>query len=138
MAYIGELRRFLFVPFDCKWNSLVREVTAEHELGEGETEVYATYKQLVQVIRDNGQLDHAFPTKDRLGELFDTDHAAALAKAEAENAQLREQIERLKAPVSDEEWSSVLDNLGPHGLARRKGIDDLIAARAAKEGRGKR
>ena len=25
---IGEIRRFLFMPFSCKWNAWVRDITA--------------------------------------------------------------------------------------------------------------
>ena len=31
MFFIGSLRRFLFMPFSCKWNAWVRDVTAKYE-----------------------------------------------------------------------------------------------------------
>jgi len=31
MFYIGSLRRFLFMPFSCKWNAWVRDITAKYE-----------------------------------------------------------------------------------------------------------
>ncbi len=27
---IGKIRRFLFMPFGCKWNAFVRDFTARH------------------------------------------------------------------------------------------------------------
>jgi Lar family restriction alleviation protein len=67
---IGNLRGYLFAPFDCKWNGIVRDVTAEHE-HDGECDAYAVFKNLVQIVRDNGQLDHSFPARMRLEEMFD-------------------------------------------------------------------
>lgn len=31
MFFIGNLRRFLFMPFSCEWNALVRDITAKYE-----------------------------------------------------------------------------------------------------------
>ena len=31
MIFIGDLRRFLFVPWTSKWNAFVRDVTANYE-----------------------------------------------------------------------------------------------------------
>ncbi len=31
MFFIGDLRRFLMIPFSCKWNAWVRDITAKHE-----------------------------------------------------------------------------------------------------------
>jgi len=28
---IGKIRRFLFMPFSCKWNAWVRDITAKME-----------------------------------------------------------------------------------------------------------
>ncbi len=33
MIFIGDLRRFLFMPFSCKWNAWVRDITAKYEGG---------------------------------------------------------------------------------------------------------
>ena len=72
---IGDLRAYLLVPFDCKWNGLVRDITAGHE-SEGEVvDVLGVFKELVSVFRDNGQLDKMFPMQggkpSRLNSLFD-------------------------------------------------------------------
>ena len=69
-THIGNLRRYLFAPFDCKWNGIVRDVTAKHE-HDGECDAYAVFKKLVRIVRDNGQLDHSFPARMRLEEMFD-------------------------------------------------------------------
>ena len=31
MFFIGNLRRFLFMPFSCRWNGWVRDITAKYE-----------------------------------------------------------------------------------------------------------
>jgi len=31
MFFIGDIRRFLFMRFDCKWNAWVRDYTAKYE-----------------------------------------------------------------------------------------------------------
>lgn len=31
MFFIGDLRRFLFTPYDSRWNSWVRDITASLE-----------------------------------------------------------------------------------------------------------
>lgn len=31
MFFIGSVRRFLFMPFSCKWNAWVRDTTAKYE-----------------------------------------------------------------------------------------------------------
>ena len=77
---IGNLRGYLFAPFDCKWNAIVRDVTAEHE-HDGECDAYAVFKNLVQIVRDNGQLDHSFPARMRLEEMFDVPRASRAAES---------------------------------------------------------
>jgi hypothetical protein len=69
-AKIGEIRAYLFVPFDCNWNALVREVTAECEIGDEQVDAYEVFKRLVEIFRQNGHLDHSFPARIRLTELF--------------------------------------------------------------------
>lgn len=84
-VFIGQLRAHLFVPFDCKWNGLVRDVTAEFE-HEGElVDPYEVFKRLVQIVRDNGQLDHHFPARSRLGEFFDAATRPLAAGASSDN-----------------------------------------------------
>ena len=55
-------------------------------------------------------------------------------KAEAENAQLRQQIEGLSRPVSDEEWKAIpklMSSLtGRRSYSSRDEVDALLAARA--------
>lgn len=31
MFFIGNVRRFFFMPFNCKWNAWVRDMTAKFE-----------------------------------------------------------------------------------------------------------
>jgi len=31
MFFIGDLRKFLFMSFSCKWNAWVRDITAKYE-----------------------------------------------------------------------------------------------------------
>jgi len=31
MIFIGDIRKFLLMPFSCKWNGLVRDITAKYE-----------------------------------------------------------------------------------------------------------
>lgn len=78
---IGNLRRFLFVPFACKWNGVVRDVTAQHEHDGMLCDTLAVFKHLIQIVRDNGQLDHSFPARSRLEELFDVQRTPATAPA---------------------------------------------------------
>ena len=61
-----------------------------------------------------------------------------IARAEARVAELEAQVERLSAPVSDEEWD--YRHVGPftHGCVSRSQVNVIIAARAAepsKEGK---
>ncbi len=70
MAKIGELRGWLLLPFDCKWNALIRDVTAEYETHDEEVDEREVFKELVSQVRQSGYLDHSFPTRNRLAELF--------------------------------------------------------------------
>ena len=69
---IGALRGYLFVPFDCRWNGLVREITAAVETEGMRVDPCEVFKRLVSFVRDNGQLDRTFPERSRLLELFIT------------------------------------------------------------------
>jgi hypothetical protein len=31
MIYIGTLRKFLLMPFNCKYNAFIRDITAKYE-----------------------------------------------------------------------------------------------------------
>lgn len=68
---IGDLRRSLFLDYDCKWNGVVRDITAKHERDE-EVFVAAVHGELLSIIRADALLDHSFPQEDgsRVGQLF--------------------------------------------------------------------
>jgi hypothetical protein len=68
---IGELRRSLFMHYDCKWNSLVREVTATLEKPEEEVSELETSKVLLAQLKRNAHLDRDFPERNRIAELFE-------------------------------------------------------------------
>lgn len=122
---IGQLRAYLLVPFDCKWNALIRDVTAEHEHDDG-CDAYAVFKHLVQIFRDNGQLDHSFPPKLRLEEMFDVpmckdaagpeltiDDRAYLAGIVTSQSRALELIDRVqqilsrRRSLSESQWAEV-------------------------------
>jgi hypothetical protein len=69
---IGELRRSLFVNHDCKWNSLVREVTALRESHDEKVREVNVYRELLEKIKENATLDRELPWENgsRLQELF--------------------------------------------------------------------
>jgi hypothetical protein len=67
---IGDLRRSLFVNYDCKWNGLVRDVTASNEKHDEEVNEHIVHRALLETIRENAMLDHQFPERSRIGELF--------------------------------------------------------------------
>ena len=72
---IGDLRRSLFVVQDCKWNGLVREVTAQYEVADEETNETNVYRELIEKIKENAVLDHSLPWErgSRMEELFAED-----------------------------------------------------------------
>jgi hypothetical protein len=63
--FIGGLRGQLFVPFDCKWNGIVRDVTAQHEHSGMVVSELVVLRHLVDLVRNEGSLDHSYP--DRKG-----------------------------------------------------------------------
>jgi len=69
---IGDLRRSLFVDHACKWNGLVRDITANQEMAGEEVYPEAVYVGLLETLRCNASLDHQFPreNKSRVDELF--------------------------------------------------------------------
>jgi hypothetical protein len=61
---IGDLRRSLFVGHNCKWNGVVRDVTAIHETTDEEVNEGLVYVGLLETIKASAVLDHQFP-RDR-------------------------------------------------------------------------
>jgi hypothetical protein len=59
-----------------------------------------------------------------------------LLNVSRENAALKAQVERLKAPVTDAEWLVDIAGspCGEYALVDRHFVDALIAARAAEKG----
>ena len=70
---IGELRRRLFVDYDCKWNGLVREVTANCERGDEQVNEYQVVKFLLDHLTALCRLDITFPHENgqRAWKLFE-------------------------------------------------------------------
>lgn len=69
---IGELRRSLFMDWNCRWNGIVRDVTAKHELADEEVPVFPVYEDLFSTIKSEARLDHSFPWQEgsRVQQLF--------------------------------------------------------------------
>ena len=69
---IGDLRRSLFMDYDCRWNSLVRDITAKHEKHEEETPELDVFQELLKHLTMQARLDITFPqTKgSRIQSLF--------------------------------------------------------------------
>jgi hypothetical protein len=69
---IGDLRRSLFVAWPCKWNGVVRDITASQEMPEEEVYEDAVYVGLLEAIKVNASLDRTFPREkvSRVEELF--------------------------------------------------------------------
>ena len=83
--------------------------------------------------------DSVYPVKTQAGNWMKTvDVLAALAAKEREIERLKAQVERLKAPVSDEEWLNFWLPIARINVDRtsmtRKEVSNLIAARAAEKG----
>ena len=72
MMNIGDLRRSLFMDFNCRWNAVVRDITASNESHDEETDEVSTYVGLLEAIKVNAYLDRQFPRSDvsRVQELF--------------------------------------------------------------------
>jgi hypothetical protein len=72
---IGDLRRSLFMDYDCRWNSMVRDVTAKHETHDEETPELDVLKALLGHLTTQARLDITFPqTKgSRIQTLFTED-----------------------------------------------------------------
>lgn len=68
---IGDLRRSLFMDYDCKWNGLVRDVTATLEHPEEEVSEVETAKVLFAKLKTCVNLDHEFPGGQRIVKLFE-------------------------------------------------------------------
>jgi hypothetical protein len=49
---IGDVRRGLFLPYECDWNGRVREVTAELELDGGMVDEAEVLKELAAQLRN--------------------------------------------------------------------------------------
>jgi hypothetical protein len=58
--------------YNCKWNSMVRDVTAELEHPEEEVSELDTANRLMEILRTDAQLDRSFPWDNgsRITELF--------------------------------------------------------------------
>ena len=70
---IGDLRRSLFVNHACKWNGLVRDITAANESHDEEVNEHNVYIALIETIKANAALDHQLPRENvssRVQELF--------------------------------------------------------------------
>lgn len=58
---IGDLRRSQFMNFDCMWNGLVRDVTAQLEQSDEEVSEVDALKKLLQFLTSTALLDVDFP-----------------------------------------------------------------------------
>jgi hypothetical protein len=69
---IGDLRHRLFMHYNCMWNGVVRDVTAELEHHEEEVSELDTANKLLEIIKKNAHLDRDFPWEQssRITELF--------------------------------------------------------------------
>ena len=74
---IGELRRSLYMNYDCKWNGLVRDVTAQKEKHEEEVSECEVTKNLLDHLTMQAKLDITFPFArgSRIQTLFTKDEA---------------------------------------------------------------
>ena len=68
---IGDLRRRLFMDYDCKWNGMVRDVTAALEYPEEEVSEVEAVKVLLAKIKTCAHLDRDFPGGHRIAQLFE-------------------------------------------------------------------
>ena len=68
---IGDLRRSLFMDYDCKWNGLVRDVTAALENPEEEVPEVEAAKVLLAKIKTCAHLDRDFHGGHRIAQLFE-------------------------------------------------------------------
>lgn len=66
---IGEVRRNWFLPFDCKWNGLVRDVTAKMEKSDEEVSEPEVVQGLLRHVLGSAKLDATFASR-RIWSLF--------------------------------------------------------------------
>jgi len=69
---IGDLRRSQFMNFDCMWNGLVRDVTAQLEQSDEEVSEVDALKKLLEFLKSTALLDDDFPLEigSRMRNLF--------------------------------------------------------------------
>lgn len=69
---IGELRRSQFMNYDCMWNGLVRDVTAQLEQSDEEVSELDATKKLLEFLTSTAILDVDFPldSGSRMRNLF--------------------------------------------------------------------
>jgi hypothetical protein len=74
---IGDLRRSLFMNYDCEWNSVVRDVTARKEKHDEEVSEYEVTRILLDHLTTQAKLDITFPYEkgSRIQRLFTEDVA---------------------------------------------------------------
>jgi hypothetical protein len=114
---IGELRSILLLPFDCKWNGWIRDVTAELETSDEEVDQCAVFEHLILAIRGNAHLDRSFPDRSRIAELFENDERKRRIVTEDLSMFLRMMVTKHRRGKLDEEYCvKALDFLERHGL----------------------
>lgn len=69
---IGDLRRSQFMNYDCMWNGLVRDVTAQLEQSDEEVPEVEALKKLLEFLKSTALLDADFPldSGSRMRNLF--------------------------------------------------------------------
>jgi len=69
---IGDLRRSQFMNYDCMWNGLVRDVTAQFEQSDEEVSEVEVLKKLLDFLTSTAILDVDFPldSGSRMRNLF--------------------------------------------------------------------
>lgn len=69
---IGDLRRSQFMNYDCMWNGLVRDVTAQLEQSDEEVSELDVTKKLLEFLTSTALLDADFPldSGSRMRNLF--------------------------------------------------------------------
>lgn len=58
--FIGILRAKLLMPFDCKWNAIVRDKTAEIEQDGNDVDELLALNMLFDYIKTSAKLDNQF------------------------------------------------------------------------------